>query len=104
MPRIFGREHAVAAITSQLSKGRLITIVGPGCLPIVCRGFDSQKYRRSKVATRLPAIKCCYCHGDKQNSRNYVKSDFHIKVLCFDQSSLNKKSAALLRRFGSIPC
>lgn len=29
-PRIFGREHAVAAISDQLSKGRLVTVAGPG--------------------------------------------------------------------------
>ncbi len=29
-PRIFGREHAVAAIIGQLGKGRLVTVAGPG--------------------------------------------------------------------------
>lgn len=29
-PRIFGREHAVAAISDQLRKGRLVTVAGPG--------------------------------------------------------------------------
>lgn len=48
--RIFGREQTIAAVTSQLAKGRLVTIAGPGGIGkstvaravIAQTGFDSE--------------------------------------------------------------